>query len=70
MIYKTVSPSKLQRGDVVRRLGQFFTVAGVSPASELGSYNVLFAEGSETKLAGAVTIVDMAQLRQRVMRYE
>jgi hypothetical protein len=68
MIYKTVSPSKLQPGDLVRRLGKFFTVGRVSPASELGSYNITFLDGSETRLTGAVTIIDKEHLRPAVVR--
>ena len=58
MIYKAVSPGELHAGDLVRRRGQLFTVAGVTQASEHGAYSVTFKEGLTVNLAGAVTVVD------------
>ena len=68
MIYKTVHPSELMKGDRVWHLGKLYTVARVSPGAS--GYFVGFYQGVTALFTSTVAIVDEDRTSAILARYE
>jgi hypothetical protein len=69
MIYRTVLSGELTSGSRIRRLGKLLTVRGVTPA-EHGAFDITFTDGSTTRLAGFVSMVDEERMLEVFARYQ
>jgi len=69
MIFKSVQPEELKRGDRVVYLGHVETVSDVIPGGREGGCYAMFGSGEAAHFVESVTVVDEAKTAALLSRY-